>query len=327
MRLVHQALVFIEADVKDVATAVLEVEFDYFRDNDQNGTGVNEAYIRIDNFTGDADPDDGFTFVAGRFNLPFGEYYSFEDPPGNFMIGLPILMPYRWDEGIMVYGSGAPGGFVVALTEGTYDRASSTGLSPALTARLHTEPTENLYISVSGHFANETPASALCLGGSVITPVGGGSAGASPSSTVDALLGVVNVQWQATSSLWIHASAGVAQVDDRVDSFDREFGWWTLEPSWEIDETWRATLRWSGVSTFDAGEGYQFEGRPYGNGVATYGFDLTRAQRLAACVTCTFAPGLIGKIEAGFDDFVATNQSALPDDTREFFAAELVLSF
>lgn len=322
---VHQALLFVEADVRNVGTAVLEVEFEHFRENDAQGTGVNEAYIRIDDVCGE--DCGGIGIKVGRFDLPFGEYYLREDPTENNLIGLPIAMPYRWDEGILLFGGGPEFGFAAALTEGSYDRVSSAGIGPAFTARVHTTPCESLYLSASGHYANDTPSSAICFSGNVLLPVGGGAAGASPSATIDVLLGSLDARWQATGSLHVQASIGAGQVDDASDAFDREFAWWILEPSWVFDQHWRATVRWSGVSTFDDQEGYAFEGRPYANGTANYGYDLMRAQRVAAGITYTFAAGLIGKVEAGFDHLVGTTASGLPNATIDFVAAELVLAF
>ena len=74
-------------------------------------------------------------------------------------------------------------------------------------------------------------------------------------------------------------------------------------------------------------EGYAFEGRPYANGVATFGFDLSSLQRLAVGIQHTFAPGLIGKFEVGADRLEGTDASGLGSDTIEFVAGELVLSF
>tara|TARA_R110002072_G_scaffold273253_2_gene434025 strand:- start:19787 stop:20992 length:1206 start_codon:yes stop_codon:yes gene_type:complete len=320
---IYQGLLFVEADVRDVGSIFIEVELDYFRDQDPNGTGVNEIYARFDRPSGEG----SLGLKIGRFNLPFGEYYLQEDAPINHLIALPIAMPYRWDEGIMLFGDNGTSGFAFSVTEGSYDRFSTNGVSPAITARVHTNPCEGLYLSASGHYVRDTQATAICFSGGVLTPVGGGVSGASPSTSIGAALGSLDAKWTVCRGFDVQASVGIAQIDDDVDTFDREFGWWMLEPSYAFSTSWRTTLRWSGVGTFDNNEGYQFDGRPYGNGIATYGFDQMRAQRVAVGVTHTFAPGVIAKVEGGFDYFEATALSGLRNDTRNFVAAEFVLSF
>jgi len=161
----------------------------------------------------------------------------------------------------------------------------------------------------------------------VLTPVTGSATGTSPSTEVRSLLGCVDANWQASEALHFQASFGVGHIDDEVDAFDRDFVWWMFEPSWTLSSAWRTALRWSGAGTFDDQEGYRFEGRPYANGSASYGFDLRSMQRVAFAVSRTFAPGLIGKVETGFDHLDGTAPSGLRDDTRTFVAAELVLTF
>lgn len=324
--LIQAASLFVDANVKDVGEVFVELRLDYYPYDDETGVGLAETYMAFRDVVA-LDAHTGLGLKVGRFDLPFGEYYNYEDPDKNRLIGFPAAIPYRWDEGIEAFADFGTWGFTAALTDGSYSRTSSPGIAPAVTARLHARPADGLYLSASGLYIAGSPQSALCFGGSVITPVGGGIAGASPSTEVKSLLGSVDLDWQITEALHLQASAGTGRIDDAVDAFDRNIHWWMLEPTLQLSPTWQTTLRWSGAGTFDSEKGYQFEGRPYANGNASYGFDLAQLQRVALGLHHTFAPGLIGKVEVGFDRLAAVAGSGLPTDTRGFTGAELVLSF
>jgi hypothetical protein len=322
---IQAATLFVDVAVKDVASAFLELRYDYFAEAGNNEAGIGEAYITLhDAFPIDA--DHAVHVRVGRFDLPFGEWYRQEDPDQNRLIGFPAAIPYRWDEGIAAFGELGPVGFIAALTDGTFSRNSESGVAPAATLRVHTRPADGLYVSVSGLYIHEADASALCFGGSVITPVSGGVAGVSPSSEVQSRLGSADVIWDVDESWRLQASFGGGKVNDAVDPFDRSILWFMVEPSWAFAKQWTATVRFSGAGTFDHDEGFQFEGRPYANGSAV-GFDLSSLQRLQLGVGLTLASGLIAKAEVGWDHLRVIDGSAMRDDKRLFTAAELVFSF
>ncbi|MBL8728689.1 MAG: hypothetical protein JNM25_09685 [Planctomycetes bacterium] len=323
---IQAASLFVEADVHDVGSAFLELRLDYFQEAGQNESGLGEAYFTIDDAFG-LGADAAVALRLGRFDLPFGEYYLAEDPGDNRLIGFPAVIPYRWDEGVMAFADRGSWGCHAALTDGTYSRNSQSGIAPAVTARLHARPAESLYVSVSGMYIHAADASAICFGGSVITPVTGSATGSSPSTEVRSLLGSVDASWQLAEALHLQASFGGGRIDDRIGAFDRTILWWMVEPTVQLAANLDATLRWSGGGTFDDAEGFRFEARPYGNGAATYGFDLSSLQRVALGLRQHVHPNLIVKAEVGFDHFVATDVSGRPNDTRTFTAAEAVLTF
>jgi hypothetical protein len=323
---IQAASLFVEADVHDVGTAFLELRLDYFQEAGQNESGLGEAYFTVDDAFG-LGTDDAVKLRLGRFDLPFGEYYLAEDPGDNRLIGFPAVIPYRWDEGILAFADRGSWGFHVALTDGTYSRNSQSGIAPAVTARLHARPADSLYLSASGMYIHAADASAICFGGSVITPVTGSATGSSPSTEVRSLLGSLDVSWQLAEALHLQASFGGGRIDDRAASFDRTILWWMFEPTVQLAANLDATLRWSGGGTLDDTEGFQFEARPYGNGAASYGFDLSAIQRVALGLRQHVHQNLTVKAEVGFDHFVATDVSARPNDTRVFTAAEVVLTF
>jgi hypothetical protein len=323
---IQAAALFVEADVRDVASVFLEVRADYFQEAGGNQVDLGETYIRLRDVLHLA-PGADLGLKVGRFDLPFGEWYLLEDPNKNRMIGFPAAIPYRWDEGLQAMVDTGGWGGNLALTDGTYSRNSATGIGPAVTLRAFARPIDGLYVSASGLYIDEADASALCFGGSVIVPVAGSAAGSSPSAAVRSSLGSLDLRCELGERLLVQGSVGGGRIDDEVDTFDRTIAWWMLETSWAFSTDWRLTGRWSGAGTFARDEGFRFEGRPYANGTASYGFDLTELQRVAACLQWTIAKDLLAKAEVGFDHLTATDQSGIPNDTRPFVAAELVLSF
>ncbi|MCA8966472.1 MAG: hypothetical protein KDC48_16445, partial [Planctomycetes bacterium] len=298
----------------------LELRLEYFPDDDQNGVGLGEAYIQLRDVGKLGAADVGLK--VGRFDLPFGEYYLLEDPDQNRMVGYPAAIPYRWDEGVQVYLTGEDWGANLAVTQGSYSRNSATGVAPAITAKYHLQADDEVYLSASALYIDGADASALCFGGSVITPVTG-----SPSTEVRSMLGSLDARIDFSERCLLQLSFGGGRIDDDDDAFDRDIFWWMVEPSYAFSTEWRITGRWSAAGTFDATEGYQFESRPYGNGVASYGFELDHVQRFAVAVAHNFHPNLIGKCEVGMDRYVGTRSGGLDDDNRLFFGAELVATF
>ncbi len=323
---IQAASLFVAADVKDLGSAFLELRLDYFQEAGQNNSGLGEAYFTIDDLFG-LGAEDRVQLRLGRFDLPFGEYYLNEDPDQNRLIGFPAVIPYRWDEGVMAFADRGSWGFAAAVTDGTYSRNSQSGIAPAATVRLHARPTDSLYLSASGHYVHAASASALCFGGSVITPVTGSATGSSPSTEVRSLLGSIDLSWQLATALHLQASFGGGRIDDAVNTFDRTILWWMFEPTVQLAANLDATLRWSGGGTFDGSKGFQLEARPYGNGAASYGFDLSSLQRAALGLRQHLHQNLTAKVEVGVDHFVATDVSGLRNDTRMFTAAEVVLTF
>ncbi len=323
---IQAASLFVDVAVQDVASAFLELRFDNFVEAGTNEAGIGEAYVTLHDVTtlGGA----GLDLRVGRFDLPFGEWYLQEDPDKNRLVGFPAAIPYRWDEGIEAFADWGDYGFIAALTDGSYSRTSETdaGIGPAFTVRLHARPSNGVYVSLSGMYVHEAEESALCFGGSVITPVTGSITGTSPSAVVQSTLGSLDLILQAHPDLHLQLSAGGGQVDDESDVFDRAILWFMVEPSWTFAANWALTARLSGAGTFDDRDGFAFDGRPYAAG-STYGFELSSLQRAQLGVSHTLGKGLVVKAEVGCDRLSAIDPSFLPDETRMFTAAELVFSF
>jgi hypothetical protein len=323
---IQAATLFVDADVPEIGRAFLELRLDYFQEAGGNDSGIGEAWFTIDDAFG-LGADHAVDLRFGRFDLPFGEYYLLEDPDKNRMIGFPAVMPYRWDEGVMAIVSRDSWGVVAAITDGSYSRNSEGGIGPGAVMRGHVRPTDGLYVSASVLWMHEVADSALCLGGSRIGPVRNSANGTSPSAEVSSLLGSLDLRWQLSDAMHLQASVGGGNVDDDAPGFDRSLVWWMLEPTVRLTPDLEATLRWSGGGTFAGDEGFQLESRPYGNGIATYGDDLSSIQRLALGVRERLHPRLAVKAEVGFDRLKATTLSGRGDTTGIFVGAEIVLTF
>jgi hypothetical protein len=322
---VDQASLFLDADVRDDIGVVLELKFDElplttFR------TG--ETYIDLRRV---AAWDDGKLGVKiGRFDLPFGEYYLLQHAPDNPLVSYPVAMPYGYDEGVEAYGSWRRLQFVGAITEGHQERDGSQETAPAVTVRVGAELGRGIYTSASYMHVRDTARSALCFSGTFLTPVGMGAPsalGVSPSPSVRADLGVVDLRWQPTDTVRLRASVGHGRLDDAADAFDRDFTWFVFEPSWRPCPALELVGRWSEVGTYDDGEGLRFEGRQFANGSADMGFDLSRLRRLSFGVGWQVATGVAAKLEVGIDHLEAIDASPFSDDDRAFVAAQVVAWF
>jgi hypothetical protein len=323
---IQAATLFVDANVPEVGRAFLELRLDYFQEAGQNNSGIGEAWFTIDDPFG-LGKEQAIDLRLGRFDLPFGEYYLLEDPDKNRMIGFPAVMPYRWDEGVMAMIHRKEWGVVAALTDGSYSRNSEGGIGPGVTVRGHVRPAAGLYLSASALYTHEVAQSALCFGGSLIGPVRDSATGSSPSSEVSTLLGSLDLRWQMTEGLHLQASVGGGDIDDAAAGFDRTLVWWMLEPTLALGGDVDMTLRWSGGGTFNGDEGFLLESRPYANGAANYGFDLSSIQRIAVGLRDRLHPRLQVKTEVGFDHEKATTVSGLRNTSGLFFGAEVVLTF
>lgn len=323
---IDQATVFLDAGVRGVGSVFCEVRIERLYDADTTGIGTGELYINLPNVA--TLPGDGtLGLKVGRFDFRFGEYYPLEDAHKNRTISYPASLPYQFDEGVLAVADIGTFGLDASISDGTRSRNSRTGISPAVTTRLRWRPSDRFYASASGHWSHGADISALGFNASLVTPVTGSASGSSSSLEVGLLTGCADVICRLGDRLHLQAQAGAARVRDDDEAFSRTFYWWTFEPWLQLTESTLLVARYSGVGTYDDQEGYRFEGRPFANATATYGFDLRSLERLSIGLNHTFLPGLVGKAEVGCDRLTGTAASGRPDDTMPFVACELVLTF
>lgn len=323
---IDQATVFLDAGVRDVGSLFCELRIERLYDADTTGVGTGELYINLPNLL--TLPGDGtLGLKVGRFDFRFGEYYPLEDAHKNRTISYPASLPYQFDEGVLASADIGTFGLDASISDGTRSRNSRTGISPAVTTRLRWRPSDRFYASASGHWSHGADVSALGFNASLVTPVTGSATGSSPNLEVGLLTGCADVICQLGERVHVQAQAGAARVRDDDESFGRTFYWWTFEPWLQVTASTLLVARYSGVGTYDDQEGYRFEGRPFANATATYGFDLRSLERLSIGLHHTFLPGLVGKVEVGCDRLTGTAVSGRADDTMPFVAGELVLIF
>lgn len=323
---IDQATVFLDAAVREVGSIVCEVRIERLYDADTTGLTTGELHIWLPDVC--VLPGDGkLSLRVGRFDLRFGEYYMLEDAHLNRTISYPVSLPYQFDEGVLATADFGTWRLDASVSDGTRSRNSNTGIAPGFTTRLQYEPHDRLLLSASGHYAHECAVSALGFNASLVTPVTGAATGSSSSAEVRLTAGCADLIAEPFTGVHVQLQAGAARVADDDEAFSRTFYWWTVEPWLDLGQATRLVARGSGAGTYDDVEGYRFEGRPFGNGTATYGFDLAAMERWSIGIAHTFVTGLTGKVEVGVDRLTATDVSARPDDTRSFFAAELVLVF
>lgn len=323
---IDQATVFLDAGVRDVGSLYCELRIERLYDADTTGVGTGELYINLPNLL--ALPGDGtLGLKVGRFDFRFGEYYPLEDAHKNRTISYPASLPYQFDEGVLASADIGTFGLDASVSDGTRSRNSRTGISPAVTTRLRWRPSDRFYASASGHWSHGADVSALGFNASLVTPVTGSATGSSPNLEVGLLTGCADVVCQLGERFHVQAQAGAARVRDDDESFSRTFYWWTFEPWLQMTASTLLVARYSGVGTYDDQEGYRFEGRPFANATANYGFDLRSLERLSIGLHHTFLPGLVGKVEVGCDRLTGTAVSGRADDTMPFVACELVLIF
>jgi hypothetical protein len=326
--IVNQASLFLDADLDDDVGLRFELWLDRFGDTNSD-VDIAEAYAEIRGIA-DLGEDGWLTLRAGRVDIPFGEHYRYWDSPDNPLISFPVILPYRPDEGVMLFGEYRGVGFKAAFQEGRFGRQTGN-FAKSATLRVSGEPLRDLYVSGSVFWNGKTDRTALCFTGNTLSPVGSGTVpstlGASPSAEISAAAAEADLRWSFGEGGHLHLTVGHARVYDDVDAFDRDFTWFVVEPSYPVLPGLRLTARYSEAGTYSSTEGYRFENKPFGNGSASYGYDARRVSRLGVGVAWAARQHVIVKTEVGFDRYEAIDASPLGNDTRAFVGAELVLSF
>lgn len=326
---IDQASLFLNAEATGDVSLFLEVQVDYLQRNTTSDIRIGEVYAQFANVR--SLPGDGTLSVkAGRFDLPFGEWYLQEDATENAMVGFPVFLPYGFDEGVLVHGKWPGRGVFAAFTEGSYDRQSQDGLAKSVTLKGYADLSEAVYVSASARWQGKARASSLCINAATLTPVGKGAfstLGVSSSERVANYEGEFDLIWRPATGYKVQAALGAAQVDDDDDRFDRSLLWYVVEAQAPLAEQVTAIVRWSEAGTFDRHEGYRLVGRPYGNGAATFGYDLRRFSRAACGLRWQPSARVVLKAEIGADFLQAIDASALGSDSRVFGALGIVVGF
>lgn len=325
---VREAALFVEGEVADGVTAFFEIRTDY-KALDSFNVNTGEVYCHFRNVIGD---DGTFNLKVGRFDVPFSEEYLHEHPCDNPLILNSAHWWYGTDEGILAYGKLADLGWVGSITNGSGLRNNDVGSELAATLKAYGNLTKRLYLSGSVFRNGKTPRGGLRFAGSDFEPVGQNgtsTAGASPSKLIDAWAYALDGRCDLGERTYVQASFGQAWVDDAQAAFDRDFLWYSVEAHHELTDKVYAAARFSTIGTFDANEGYHFDGTITAGGNQTFGYDTREFQRVQLGLGVKPDQRTVVKFEGGYDRFVTIDGSPVDpkNGQRWFVGAELVVSF
>ncbi|MBI5850377.1 MAG: hypothetical protein HZB39_04970 [Planctomycetes bacterium] len=331
--LIQEASLFVEAHAWENLSFFYEVQTNRLGQDGAKYIRTGEVYAHFSNLWSD-DDGNAVGLKAGRIDIPFGEEYLWQDATDNPLISNSAGYPYGFDEGLLLYGSYAGVGWVASITDGTDGRSIEDDPAKALTAKLYGSPCEDLYLSASLMKNGDAGESAFEFGGSHFVPVGSGAGqpsvlGDSPSTKVDATLFELDTRWRFLRQGTLAGSFGQAHVDDPIDAFDRDLTWFAVQPRWDFSGGFYAVARWSEIGTYDAGEGYHFDGKTLADGNVAYGFDAKRLRRISVGLGWKPNPRTLVKLEVGRDAFEVIDASPLRPsaDERLFVGLQLVVWF
>lgn len=330
---IKESSLFVEAEVWEDIALFWEIQANRLGKDDQLLIRTGEIYAHFRNLElGDLPV---FGVKAGRFDIPFGEEYLWQDSIDNPLITNSAPYPYGWDEGVLIYSEFKGVNWILAVTDGTDARSSEENSDKAVNIKLYGNPLDSLYLSGSFMYNGNASKSAIEFGGSHFRPVGAShqsSLGSSSSDEVESGLVEFDAKYSFHSSSfdgYIAASLGGATQDDSNPSFDRDFFWYSIEPFVSYHNTWYAVARYSEIGTYDDDEGYHFDGKTFAGGNSAFGYDTRRFRRLALGLGWTPNPNVRAKLEIGQDwfDLIRSSTISTNNDDRKFIGAEVAVGF
>lgn len=331
---VKEATLFIEADVWEGINFFVELQTNRLGKDDQLFTRTGEVYLHFRELRlGQLPP---FGLKLGRFDIPFGEEYLWQDSIDNPLITNSASYPYGWDEGVLIYGEIKGLSWIAAVMDGTDERSREENSDKAVAIKIYGNPIAPLYLSASLMTNGDASKSAIEFGGSHFQPLGAShtsTLGNSPSTEVGAGLLEFNARYQLLSShpsksAYVSVSLGGAKQDDVGSAFDRSFSWFSLEPRLDFNDRWYGVVRYSEIGTYDSDEGYHFDGKTFAGGNNAFGYDTKRFQRVGIGLGWTPNPNIRAKLEIGKDRFDLVDGSPLADGgNRGFIGFEIAAGF
>ena len=330
---VKESSLFIEADVWEDIGFFIELQTNRLGKDDSLFSRTGEVYAHFRNVQ--IFNDTSVNLKVGRFDIPFGEEYLWQDSIDNPLITNSVAYPYGWDEGVLLYGDVGSFGWIGAISDGTDARSIEENSDKAYNFKIFSNPTEQLYLSASLMLNGGNTKSAFEFGGSHFQPVGAShfsSLGKSASREVDSSLFQLDARHNfrlGTREGYLAAFFGVAEQDDVQREFDRELRWFSIEPYLQLSPNWYTVLRYSEIGTYDSQEGYHFDGKVLAGGNSAFGYDTKRFQRLGVGLGWTPNPRVRGKLEIGKDRFELIDATTLPvdSDSRSFVGVEFAVGF
>ena len=329
--LIKEASLFVEAETWEDIFFFAEVQTNRLGKDDDLFVRTGEVHAHFRNVL--KHWGDGLLGIkVGRIDIPFGEEYLWQDASDNPLITNSAAYPYGFDEGVLFYGKARGLGWLLSVTDGDDTRSLDDDPDKAINLKLYGNVSEDLYVSASLMRNGRVGKSAFEFGGSHFQPVGAGrasSAGTSGSRKVDAYLYELDAKYSFGDAGYVALSFGQAFVDDNDSTFDRDLLWFSAEGLVNLTPTIYAVARYSEIGTYNAGEGYHFDGKITAGGNAAFGYDTRRFRRVGVGLGWKPNPRVILKGELGADFFKVIDVSpfSATDDDRWLAGAELVLVF
>lgn len=330
---IKEATLFVTAEVWDDVEFFSELQTNRLGKDNDKFVRTGEVYLHFHSIS----LTDSITvgMKLGRIDIPFGDEYLWQDAIDNPLITNSAAYPYGWDEGILLYGDYRGVGWIAAITDGTDDRSVEENSDKAFNIKIYGSPLDALNLSFSAMANGDVSKSAIEFGGSHFRPVGAAhqsAAGISPSAEVGGNLMEVNAKYDfslASKETYLALSLGSAKANDSDPIFDRDFRWFSIEPSVKLNQDWYATLRYSEIGTYDSNEGYHFDGKTFAGGNAAFGYDTKRFQRTSIGVGWAPNPHVRAKFEIAKDRFELIDVSPLTPSNgdRGFAGLEIAVGF
>jgi hypothetical protein len=331
----YEATINVDAEVWKDVHFFQEVQIVRLAQEEQNFVRPGEVHVDLKDLARSLFGREGagIGLKLGRVDIPFGNDYLTQDVLDNPLITFSAGYPYGVDEGLVLYGRHAGIGWQVSVLDGHRQQALDDDADKFVSLKLHGTLAKRLDWSASAFRNGKTSRSAWQFGGTFLEPVGArgqvSSAGASPSSRIEAAAYELNASWRLGEGRSVRAQFGRTFVKDAVEEFDRDITYFQLEPRWRLGPRWTLAGRFSAVGTFDRKKGYAFEGKPFAGGEDAFGFDTKALYRWAVGLGFWPNPRTVLKLESSIDDFQVIDQSLLDDgdERRSFFGLLVATKF
>jgi hypothetical protein len=330
---VKETSLFAEVDVWDDTAFFVELQLNRLGKDDQRFVSTGEVYINFKNIPTKNPVKLGLKL--GRFDIPFGEEYLWQDAIDNPLISSSAAYPYGTDEGILLYGRYNEFHWIFAITDGTDARSLEDNRSKAVNIKIYGHPSERLYFSFSAMRHGKTRKSAFEFGGSHLEPVGTSyrsSAGNSESSFVKGILLECTMKAFLSGSIngsYFNVNLGGAYQHDNQSTFDRDIYWLLVEFLFRIRGKKYLVLRYSEIGTYNDTEGFHFDGKTTAGANIAFGYDTKRFRRVGLGLGWAPHSRLKVKVEVGQDWFDLIDGSPLEakNSHRSFFGVEVAVGF
>ena len=332
--LIKEVSLFLEQDVWSDITFFVEIQTNRLGQDSTLFIRTGEVYIHFRNLT-EIQGKSSLGLKIGRFDIPFGEEYLWQDAKDNPLISNSAYYPYGWDEGVLFYGTISRINWIFSIMDGTYQRSVEDHPSKAWTGKIYTDLWNRFYLSISLMTNGWANKSAIEFGESHIEPVGlhySSTNGKSPNDKVKSNLLEIDVKYRLGNlGKWGHVSAtfGSAQLIDRNPEFSRDWKWFSIEPLIKINNNIYGIFRLSEIGTYNNRKGYHFDGKTTAGGNNAFGYDTRRFRRVSMGVGWKPNPHLLLKAELSQDWFYLIDNSPFKprNDQRGLIGFEMVASF